>query len=115
MVAITIARAPETTPGANQFFRERTTGTYPPLATATLAPFKCGSWLDVGTTRKHKPNEDSLVAFEGTCIYNGELLPFGLFVVADGMGGYAHGQDASYLAVQTVLRSVLPNVAGSEE
>ena len=45
MVAITIARAPETTPGANQFFRERTTGTYPPLATATLAPFKCGSWL----------------------------------------------------------------------
>ena len=45
MVAITIARAPETTPSANQFFRERTTGTYPPLATATLAPFKCGSWL----------------------------------------------------------------------
>ncbi|TMC93913.1 MAG: serine/threonine-protein phosphatase, partial [Chloroflexi bacterium] len=46
---------------------------------------------------------------------NGELLPFGLFVVADGMGGYAHGQDASYLAVQTVLQSLLPNIVGSEE
>jgi len=74
-----------------------------------------GVGWDVGTTRKHKPNEDSLVAFEGTCIYNGELLPFGLFVVADGMGGYAHGQDASYLAVQTVLQSLLPNIVGSEE
>lgn len=74
-----------------------------------------GVGWDVGTTRKHKPNEDSLVAFEGTCIYNGQLLPFGLFVVADGMGGYAHGQDASYLAIQTVLQSLLPNIAGSEE
>ncbi|HCF86092.1 MAG TPA: protein phosphatase, partial [Ktedonobacter sp.] len=40
---------------------------------------------------------------------------FGLFVVADGMGGYAHGQDASYLAIQTVLQSVLPSIVGSEE
>jgi serine/threonine protein phosphatase PrpC len=74
-----------------------------------------GVGWDVGTTRKHKPNEDSLVAFQGTCIYNCRLLPFGLFVVADGMGGYAHGQDASYLAIQTVLQSVLPSIVGSEE
>jgi serine/threonine protein phosphatase PrpC len=74
-----------------------------------------GIGWDVGTARKHKPNEDSLVAFEGTCIYNCQLLPFGLFVVADGMGGYAHGQDASYLAIQTVLQSLLPNIVGSEE
>jgi len=74
-----------------------------------------GVGWDVGIKRKNKPNEDSLVALQGTCIYNDQLLPFGLFVVADGMGGYAHGQDASYLSIQTVLRSVLPNVAGSEE
>lgn len=74
-----------------------------------------GVGWDVGTSRKHKPNEDSLVALQGTCIYNSQLLPFGLFVVADGMGGYAHGQDASYLAIRTVLQTVLPNIAGSEE
>lgn len=74
-----------------------------------------GVGWDVGTTRKHKPNEDSLVTFQGNCIYNCRLLPFGLFVVADGMGGYAHGQDASYLAIQTVLQSVLPSIVGSEE
>ena len=74
-----------------------------------------GVGWDVGTSRKHKPNEDSLVALQGTCIYNSQLQPFGLFVVADGMGGYAHGQDASYLAIQTVLQTVLPNIAGSEE
>ncbi len=74
-----------------------------------------GVGWDVGTSRKHKPNEDSLVALQGTCIYNSQLLPFGLFVVADGMGGYAHGQDASYLAIQTVVQTVLPNIAGSEE
>ena len=74
-----------------------------------------GVGWDVGTKRQHKPNEDSLVAFQGTCIYNNQLLPFGLFVVADGMGGYAHGQDASYIAIQTMLQWVLPNIAGSEE
>ncbi len=74
-----------------------------------------GVGWDVGIKRKNKPNEDSLVALQGTCIYNDRLLPFGLFVVADGMGGYAHGQDASYLSIQTVLQSVLPHVAGSEE
>jgi serine/threonine protein phosphatase PrpC len=74
-----------------------------------------GVGWDVGTKRKHKPNEDSLIALQGTCIYNGQLLTFGLFVIADGMGGYAHGQDASYLAIQTMVQSVLPNVAGSEE
>jgi serine/threonine protein phosphatase PrpC len=74
-----------------------------------------GVGWDVGTKRKQKPNEDSLVALQGTCIYNSQLLTFGLFVIADGMGGYAHGKDASYLAIQTMLQSVLPNVAGSEE
>jgi len=74
-----------------------------------------GVGWDVGTKRKNKPNEDSLIALQGTCIYNGQLLTFGLFVIADGMGGYAHGQDASYLAIQTMVQSVLPNVAGSEE
>ena len=73
-----------------------------------------GSDWHVGIRRKDKPNEDSLVAFEGMCLYNAQLLPFGLFIVADGMGGHANGQDASYLAIQTMLQTVLPSIVGSD-
>jgi serine/threonine protein phosphatase PrpC len=33
---------------------------------------------------------------------------FGLFVVADGMGGHANGEDASRLAIQTIADYMLP-------
>jgi serine/threonine protein phosphatase PrpC len=71
-----------------------------------------GSGWDVGIKRKKQPNEDSMVALQGTCIYNNALLPFGLLVVADGMGGHAAGQDASYLAVQAMAQWVVPHIAG---
>ncbi|MEO8972207.1 MAG: protein phosphatase 2C domain-containing protein [Ktedonobacteraceae bacterium] len=71
-----------------------------------------GSGWDAGIKRKQQPNEDSMVAFSGTCIYNNALLPFGLLVVADGMGGHAAGQDASYLAVQAMVQWIVPHVAG---
>lgn len=76
--------------------------------------FDIGTGWDVGKKRKDRPNEDSVVALQGMCIYNGQLCPFGLFVVADGMGGHANGQDASYLAIQSVLASVLPGIVGSD-
>lgn len=71
-----------------------------------------GSGWDAGIKRKKQPNEDSMVAMQGTCIYNNALLPFGLLVVADGMGGHAAGQDASYLAVQAMLQWIVPHIAG---
>lgn len=76
--------------------------------------FDIGAGWDVGKKRKDRPNEDSVVALQGMCIYNGQLCPFGLFIVADGMGGHANGQDASYLAIQSMLASVLPGIVGSD-
>jgi serine/threonine protein phosphatase PrpC len=73
-----------------------------------------GADWDAGITRKDRPNEDSLVALQGTCLYNNGLTPFGLFIVADGMGGHAAGQDASYLAIKAVLGMVLPGIVGCD-
>jgi len=77
--------------------------------------FEFGTDWDVGIRRKDRPNEDSLVALQGTCIYNAQLSPFALFVVADGMGGHANGQDASYLAIQTLVKTVIPSIVGSDQ
>ena len=71
-----------------------------------------GSGWDVGIKRKQQPNEDSMVAMQGTCIYNNALTPFALLVVADGMGGHAAGQDASYLAISAMMQWVMPHIAG---
>jgi len=62
---------------------------------------------DPGLKRKHKPNEDSLFAMQGAR----KQQPFGLFVVADGMGGHANGQDASRLAIQTMINYMLPRIS----
>lgn len=73
-----------------------------------------GTRSDPGIKRKHKPNEDSLFAIQGARTHNSQPQQFGLFVVADGMGGHANGQDASRLAIQTMIDFMLPRVTGSE-
>src|SRR5581483_5918146 len=49
---------------------------------------------DPGIKRKYKPNEDSLFAAKGMRTDSPAPQNFGLFVIADGMGGHANGQDA---------------------
>lgn len=69
-----------------------------------------GIGWDTGIKRKHKPNEDGLLALEGICTHYDRLLPFNLLIVADGMGGHAHGQDASALAIQSMAQSVMASM-----
>ncbi|MFL5659225.1 MAG: protein phosphatase 2C domain-containing protein, partial [Ktedonobacteraceae bacterium] len=74
-----------------------------------------GTRTNPGIKRQHKPNEDSLFAAQGERIHHSNTEQFGLFVVADGMGGHANGQDASRLAIQTIVDRVLPKLSGTEQ
>lgn len=69
-----------------------------------------GTRTDRGIKRKHKPNEDSLFAAQGARGTDSLPLHVGLFVIADGMGGHANGQDASRKAIQTIIDFLLPKL-----
>jgi serine/threonine protein phosphatase PrpC len=71
---------------------------------------RVGTGLDAGITRKEKPNEDHLLAVHGTHTYNADYRPYGLFVVADGMGGHANGQEASRLVIQHIRNAIIPTL-----
>ena len=52
--------------------------------------------------RQRQVNEDSLFAHSSIIDTNGASLPFGIFIVADGMGGHKNGDLASEFAVRTM-------------
>ena len=52
----------------------------------------------VGKQREH--NEDSLLALTSTISGSAESIPFGLYIVADGMGGHQYGEVASNAAIR---------------
>jgi len=58
----------------------------------------------VGQQRDH--NEDSLFSLTTMLANNGVQLPFGLYIVADGMGGHQHGEIASEIATLTMVEFV---------
>ena len=52
--------------------------------------------------KQRELNEDSLLAITATLAGNSGGLPFGLYIVADGMGGHQYGEVASNVAIRTV-------------
>src|SRR5581483_12367331 len=65
--------------------------------------------LDRGIRRQYRPNEDFPFAHHWqVTLVDGQRLLFGLFIVADGMGGYADGQEASRLLVQAMVDTIVP-------
>lgn len=66
---------------------------------------------DVGRVRTH--NEDVLLAFHGELAGLEAMPNFGLFVVADGMGGHSLGERASSVATRAIAKSVLDQVLPS--
>lgn len=59
----------------------------------------------VGKQREH--NEDSVLAITVTLAGMHKNVPFGLYIVADGMGGHQYGEVASNAAVRIIAGQVL--------
>jgi len=57
--------------------------------------------------KQRELNEDSVLALTTTMAGNSGNLPFGLYIVADGMGGHQFGEVASNAAIRTVAGYVL--------
>lgn len=59
----------------------------------------------VGEQRDH--NEDALFTLTTTIASDKTHLPFGLYIVADGMGGHQHGEIASGIAVRSLASYIV--------
>lgn len=57
--------------------------------------------------KQRELNEDSLFALTATVAGNSGNLPFGLYIVADGMGGHQYGEVASNAAIRSVAGYIL--------
>lgn len=79
-----------------------------PYASPPYSPMQIsvGVGLDVGVYRKGRPNEDFAFAATGLNIQTQES--YGLFVIADGMGGMANGHLASRLGAEAIVNTMLP-------
>jgi protein phosphatase len=64
-----------------------------------------GTARSVGKQRDH--NEDSLYALTATVAGNTATIPFGIYIIADGMGGHQHGEVASEVAVRAMSKYLL--------
>jgi PPM family protein phosphatase len=72
--------------------------------------FRVGVAYDVGRVRSS--NEDCIVAISGLQLGDRAFPYYGLFVVADGMGGHELGEKASLLAAQTLSHEVTTRFGG---
>lgn len=67
-----------------------------------------GAARSVGMQREH--NEDSLFTLTTTIGTETNSVPFGMYIVADGMGGHQYGEVASETAVRTMSDHVFRNL-----
>jgi PPM family protein phosphatase len=83
------------------------TGQMPKLTENHYKPsqFIVGCAQSVGLQRDH--NEDALFSLTTNLASDDVQLPFGLYIVADGMGGHQYGEIASGLAVRAVSNMVI--------
>jgi serine/threonine protein phosphatase PrpC len=64
-----------------------------------------GTGHSVGRQRDH--NEDAILTLSTSFVADSKQMSFGLFVVADGMGGHQHGEIASALAIRAIAGNIV--------
>ncbi len=87
------------------------------VARQPILALHIGSHLDPGIRRKNRPNEDTLFVTMGvlpSASPSTSSRAFALLVVADGMGGQGHGQEASQLAVRSLVEYVANNLSSQQ-
>lgn len=62
------------------------------------------------TGRQRDVNQDTVYAFTSTLGSNNSHVPFGLFIVADGMGGHQLGEVASETAVRVLVDRIIKDL-----
>lgn len=77
----------------------------PPLTRLDTPQLRAGCGYSVGMHRDH--NEDALFSLTTTLLTNNGSVPFGLYIIADGMGGHKHGEVASEIAVRIMANHVI--------
>jgi len=70
--------------------------------------FHIGKLSDIG--RQRERNEDSFYVIESLMHHNYGQEPFGLFIIADGMGGHQKGEVASSLAARVTANNILEDI-----
>lgn len=80
-----------------------------PVALASLPPgLTVAKISNIGQVRER--NEDAFLAIDLTLQSDDGLVPLGLYIVADGMGGHQKGEVASSLAAQVSARHIVQDV-----
>jgi serine/threonine protein phosphatase PrpC len=93
--------ADKTRPIAPEKVRPAMLASLPPGLAVTKAS-------DIGQVRER--NEDSFLVIDATLQNEDGLMPLGLYIVADGMGGHQKGEIASSLAAQVTARHIIQDV-----
>ena len=75
-----------------------------------MEPSQLSASYAQSTGRQRKHNEDSIFCLTTIMSGNGETMPFGVYIVADGMGGHQHGEVASEVAARTMAEHIVESV-----
>jgi serine/threonine protein phosphatase PrpC len=79
-----------------------------PVFAAQTGHITFGQKSDVGMSRSN--NQDAAMSIYFTSSTVDEKPDFGIFIVADGMGGHSEGEKASAITAKTVMQDILTSV-----
>jgi serine/threonine protein phosphatase PrpC len=104
----TIVPPPPTRPSGDQEGEVTSADEPEAVASRSERTLTVGYATHVGRVRRR--NEDSALVITAATLGDTTLPPYGLFIVADGMGGHSEGQQASQMAARIVARDVMGKI-----